>query len=123
VIAGNRVGRQPHDAAAVGQTIFVGNELSNTVSLIRGGKQVSVEPAPRTPVGTAGEQLRPGCCPAYYSVEREGGSSAVWGAAWRPTRRARAARRGRSGSAGVPPGDAKADRTWSAGRGRRVGAT
>jgi DNA-binding beta-propeller fold protein YncE len=53
VIAGTRVGRQPHDAAAAGQTIFVGNELSNTVSLIRGGKQVSVEPAPLQPGGVA----------------------------------------------------------------------
>lgn len=53
VIAGTRVGRQPHDAAAVGQTIFVGNELSNTISLIRGGKQVSVEPAPLQPGGVA----------------------------------------------------------------------
>jgi sugar lactone lactonase YvrE len=53
VIAATRVGRQPHDAAAAGQTIFVGNELSNTVSLIRGGKQVSVEPAPLQPGGVA----------------------------------------------------------------------
>ncbi|MDX6419076.1 MAG: hypothetical protein QOG28_3696 [Trebonia sp.] len=53
VIAATRVGRQPHDAAAAGQTIFVGNELSNTVSLIRGGKQLSVEPAPLQPGGVA----------------------------------------------------------------------
>jgi DNA-binding beta-propeller fold protein YncE len=53
VIADTRVGRQPHDAAAAGQTIFVGNELSNTVSLIRGGKQVAVEPAPLQPGGVA----------------------------------------------------------------------
>jgi DNA-binding beta-propeller fold protein YncE len=53
VIADTRVGRQPHDAAAAGQTIFVGNELSNTVSLVRGGKQVAVEPAPLQPGGVA----------------------------------------------------------------------
>jgi sugar lactone lactonase YvrE len=53
VIADTRVGRQPHDAAAAGQTIFVGNELANTVSLIRGGKQVAVEPAPLQPGGVA----------------------------------------------------------------------
>jgi hypothetical protein len=53
VIAGTRVGRQPHDAAAAGQTIFVGNEYSNTVSLVRGGKQVAVEPAPLQPGGVA----------------------------------------------------------------------
>jgi len=53
VIADTQVGRQPHDAAAAGQTIFVGNELSNTVSLIRGGKQVAVEPAPLQPGGVA----------------------------------------------------------------------
>jgi sugar lactone lactonase YvrE len=53
VIADTRVGRQPHDAAAAGQNIFVGNEYSNTVSLIRGGKQVAVEPAPLQPGGVA----------------------------------------------------------------------
>jgi DNA-binding beta-propeller fold protein YncE len=53
VIADTRVGRQPHDAAAVGQTVFVGNELSNTVSLVRGGKQVAVVPAPLQPGGVA----------------------------------------------------------------------
>jgi DNA-binding beta-propeller fold protein YncE len=53
VVADTRAGRQPHDAAAAGQTIFVGNEYSNTVSLIRGGKQVAVEPAPPQPGGVA----------------------------------------------------------------------
>ncbi|HEX8006025.1 MAG TPA: hypothetical protein VF482_06305 [Trebonia sp.] len=53
MIADTRVGRQPHDAAAAGQNIFVGNEYSNTVSLIRGGKQVAVEPAPLQPGGVA----------------------------------------------------------------------
>jgi hypothetical protein len=55
VVADTRVGRQPHDAAAAGQTIFVGNELANTVSLIRGGKQVAVEPAPLQPGGVASD--------------------------------------------------------------------
>ena len=53
VTADTRVGRQPHDAAAAGQTVFVGNELSNTVSLVRGGRQVAVEPAPLQPGGVA----------------------------------------------------------------------
>jgi sugar lactone lactonase YvrE len=53
VVASTRVGRQPHDAAAAGQAIFVGNEYSGTVSLIRGGRQVAVEPAPAQPGGVA----------------------------------------------------------------------
>jgi DNA-binding beta-propeller fold protein YncE len=53
VTADTLVGRQPHDAAAAGATVFVGNEYSNTVSLVRGGKQVAVEPAPLQPGGVA----------------------------------------------------------------------
>jgi DNA-binding beta-propeller fold protein YncE len=53
VVAGTRVGRQPHDAAAAGPTVFVGNEYSDTVSLVRGGRQVAVEPAPLQPGGVA----------------------------------------------------------------------
>jgi hypothetical protein len=53
VVTDTRVGRQPHDAAAAGPVIFVGNEYSDTVSLIRGGRQVAVEPAPRQPGGVA----------------------------------------------------------------------
>jgi sugar lactone lactonase YvrE len=53
VIADTQVGRQPHDAAAIGSTVFVGNEYSNTVSLVRAGKQVAVEPAPLQPGGVA----------------------------------------------------------------------
>jgi predicted nucleic acid-binding protein len=53
VIANTKVGRQPHDAAAAGGTIFVGNEYSNTVSLVRGGRQVAVEPSPLQPGGVA----------------------------------------------------------------------
>jgi DNA-binding beta-propeller fold protein YncE len=33
--------------------VFVGNEYSNTVSLVRGGKQIAVEPAPLQPGGVA----------------------------------------------------------------------
>jgi sugar lactone lactonase YvrE len=55
VTASTRVGRQPHDAAAAGQVIFVGNEYSNTVSLVRGGRQVAVEPAPLQPGGVASD--------------------------------------------------------------------
>jgi len=53
VVADTRVGRQPHDAAAAGPVVFVGNEYSNTVSLVRGGQQIAVEPAPRQPGGVA----------------------------------------------------------------------
>jgi sugar lactone lactonase YvrE len=53
VVADTPVGRQPHDAAAAGSTVFVGNEYSNTVSLVRGGRQVAVEPAPLQPGGVA----------------------------------------------------------------------
>jgi DNA-binding beta-propeller fold protein YncE len=53
VVADTRVGRQPHDAAAAGSMVFVGNEYSDTVSLVRGGRQVAVEPAPRQPGGVA----------------------------------------------------------------------
>jgi DNA-binding beta-propeller fold protein YncE len=53
VVADTHVGRQPHDAAAVGPVSFVGNEYSNTVSLVRGGKQIAVEQAPLQPGGVA----------------------------------------------------------------------
>lgn len=53
VIADTRVGHQPHDAAAAGPVVFVGNEYSNTVSLVRGGRQIAVEPAPLQPGGVA----------------------------------------------------------------------
>ncbi len=53
VVADTRVGRQPHDAAAAGPVVFVGNEYSNTVSLVRGGRQIAVEPAPLQPGGVA----------------------------------------------------------------------
>jgi hypothetical protein len=53
VVADTRVGRQPHDAAAAGPVVFVANEYSNTVSLVRGGRQIAVEPAPLQPGGVA----------------------------------------------------------------------
>ena len=53
VVADAHVGRQPHDAAAVGSLVFVGNEYSNTVSLVRGSRQVAVEHAPLQPGGVA----------------------------------------------------------------------
>jgi DNA-binding beta-propeller fold protein YncE len=56
VVADTHVGHQPHDAAAVSGSspvVFVGNEFSNTVSLVRGGKQIAVEPAPLQPGGVA----------------------------------------------------------------------
>jgi sugar lactone lactonase YvrE len=55
VVADTHVGRQPHDAAAIAGsgTVFVGNEYSNTVSLVRDGRQIAVEPAPLQPGGVA----------------------------------------------------------------------
>ena len=53
IAASTRVGRQPHDAAAAGPLVFVGNEYSNTVSLVRAGRQVAVLPGPLQPGGVA----------------------------------------------------------------------
>ncbi len=53
VVAHTQVGRQPHDAAAAGPIVFVGNEYSNTVSLVRGGVQIAVERTPVQPGGVA----------------------------------------------------------------------
>jgi len=53
VIADTPVGQHPHDAAAAGSLIFVGNEYASTVSLIRGGKQIAVKPGPLQPGGVA----------------------------------------------------------------------
>jgi DNA-binding beta-propeller fold protein YncE len=48
------VGRQPHDAvAAAGGTVFVGNELANTIDLIRAGATVALVRAPLQPGGLA----------------------------------------------------------------------
>ena len=55
VIGDTRVGQHPHDAAAAGSLIFVGNEFSNTVSLVRGGRQVAVLPGPLQPGGVAAD--------------------------------------------------------------------
>jgi DNA-binding beta-propeller fold protein YncE len=53
VTSATLVGRQPHDAAAIGSTVFVGNELANTVSIIRNGVQTAVVPGPLQPGGVA----------------------------------------------------------------------
>ena len=53
VTADTAVGRHPHDAAADGSLIFVGNEYASTVSLVRHGRQVRVEPGPLQPGGVA----------------------------------------------------------------------
>jgi DNA-binding beta-propeller fold protein YncE len=47
------VGRQPHDAAAIGSTFMVGDELSNTVHLISGGHVTGIVAAPLQPGGLA----------------------------------------------------------------------
>lgn len=53
IVADAHVGHQPHDAAAAGSVVFVGNEYSDTVSLVRGSRQIAVEPAPTQPGGVA----------------------------------------------------------------------
>jgi DNA-binding beta-propeller fold protein YncE len=53
VTADTAVGRHPHDAAADGSLIFVGNEYASTVSVVRDGRQVRVEPGPLQPGGVA----------------------------------------------------------------------
>ena len=48
------VGRQPHDAVAVGPDIvFVGDEIANTIHVIRDGVVTGVIPAPLQPGGLA----------------------------------------------------------------------
>ena len=48
------VGRQPHDAAAAAaRTVFVGDELTNTIHVIRDGTVTRVIPAPLQPGGLA----------------------------------------------------------------------
>ncbi len=53
VTADTPLGRHPHDAAADGPLIFVGNEYASTVSLVRGRRQIRVEPGPVQPGGVA----------------------------------------------------------------------
>jgi DNA-binding beta-propeller fold protein YncE len=54
VLASLPVGRQPHDAIAVGGgEFFVADELASTVHIIRGGKVTRVVPAPLQPGGMA----------------------------------------------------------------------
>jgi DNA-binding beta-propeller fold protein YncE len=49
-----RVGNHPHDAIAVGpSTIFVADELANTISIIRAGRVAAVVAAPLQPGGMA----------------------------------------------------------------------
>jgi DNA-binding beta-propeller fold protein YncE len=48
-----RVGRHPHDIALVGGTIFVGNELSDTLSVLRHGQVVATVPVVTQPGGLA----------------------------------------------------------------------
>ncbi len=53
VVTSIAVGRQPHDAIAVGSGFFVADELANTVHVIKGGKVTRVVPAPLQPGGMA----------------------------------------------------------------------
>lgn len=55
VLSDTVVGAHPHDAAADGPLIFVGNEFANTVSLVRGGRQIAVKPGPLQPGGVAAD--------------------------------------------------------------------
>ncbi len=56
VISQTPVGKQPHDAAAIGSLVFVGNEYGNSVSLVRDGKETGIEPAPLQPGGIAADK-------------------------------------------------------------------
>jgi DNA-binding beta-propeller fold protein YncE len=47
------VGRQPHDAVAVGSRVFVSNEFSDTVSVVEGERVVGSSTAPKQPGGIA----------------------------------------------------------------------
>ncbi|MGI9033765.1 MAG: hypothetical protein ACR2HY_08850 [Acidimicrobiales bacterium] len=48
------VGRQPHDSIAVGaDTVFVADELADTIHIVRGGAVTRVVPAPVQPGGMA----------------------------------------------------------------------
>jgi hypothetical protein len=53
-----RVGRQPHDAAALGGRVFVGNERGHTVSVVEGGREVRRLDAPVGPGGVAALRRR-----------------------------------------------------------------
>lgn len=53
VLSDTVVGAHPHDAAADGSLIFVGNEFANMVSLVRGSRQIAVKPGPLQPGGVA----------------------------------------------------------------------
>lgn len=48
------VGDHPHDAAAVGSRVFVGDEFGNTVHVVEGGRVARVLRAPLQPGGVAG---------------------------------------------------------------------
>ena len=47
------VGRQPHDAAAIGTTWAVADEFGNSLHIVRDGKVAAVVPAPLQPGGVA----------------------------------------------------------------------
>ena len=53
VIASTPVGRQPHDAAAANGAIFVGDELANTVHIVRPDGTTHVVAGPLQPGGVA----------------------------------------------------------------------
>ncbi len=53
LLASAPVGRQPHDAAAIGPVVLVGDELANTAHIIEGGQVTAVIPVPLQPGGVA----------------------------------------------------------------------
>jgi YVTN family beta-propeller protein len=53
IVSTTMVGRQPHDAVAVGDRVFVTNEFSDTVSVIESARVVATIAAPRQPGGIA----------------------------------------------------------------------
>lgn len=52
-VSATRVGRQPHDATARGDRIFVGNERADTMSVIDGARVTRTVPVPYGPGGLA----------------------------------------------------------------------
>lgn len=53
-----RVGRQPHDATALGDRIFVGNEVADTMSVVDGARVTRTVPVPYGPGGLATSQSK-----------------------------------------------------------------
>ena len=96
------VGDHPHDAAAIGGRVFVGNERGNSVSVVEGGKRPGASPSPPSPAGWL-----------WRTAARRWRSCRSANASWSSTTHARS-----DGSPAPPPASAR--RTSSA---RQAGCT